>query len=86
MVDPKKYPKVAAVLASDADPDATYRIIRHYKDGDASDNKTMETGLTLKEAQAWCKDPETSSSKCKEKENVQHTEKHGPWFDGYEEE
>jgi hypothetical protein len=84
MLDPKKYPVLSNLLTADADPDATYRIIRHYKDDHP--NKTMDTGLSLKEAQAWCKDPETSSSKCKEKKNVEHTEKYGAWFDGYEEE
>jgi hypothetical protein len=42
------------------------------------------TGLTLKEAQAHCHDPETSSSSAKSAKAKQYTRDHGPWFDGYE--
>jgi hypothetical protein len=82
--DPKKYPAVAVVLASDDDSDATYKIVRNYKDDHPS--KVQDTGLSLEEAREWCKDPETSSSKCKKPENVKHTEKYGAWFDGYDKE
>ena len=61
----------------------TYKIVRMYFDGD---NRVIDTGLTLEQAQAHCRDPETSSRNCKEPANVAHTEEHGPWFDGYEEE
>jgi hypothetical protein len=43
-------------------------------------------GLTLAEAQEWCRDPETSSSTATSAEAVARTEKYGAWFDGYEEE
>jgi hypothetical protein len=62
----------------------TYRIIRMYFNN--GDNHIVKRGLTLEEAQAWCRDDETSSSTCKKPVNLRRTEKHGPWFDGYEEE
>lgn len=62
----------------------TYRIIRFYKEGHRP--KVMATGLTRKEAQAWCSDPETSSKTCEEPENIEHTTLYGDWFDGFEEE
>lgn len=46
-----------------------YKIIRFYSNGKRP--KTIETGLTIDEAQAHCGDPKTS--------------KPGQWFDGYEE-
>jgi hypothetical protein len=49
----------------------TYRVIRMYKDWDRPD-KVILTGLTLEEAQAHCRRPDTR--------------KEGEWFDGYEEE
>ena len=45
-------------------------------------NRVLQRGLTLEEAQAWCRDPETSSMTSTGK--YQH--KGGPWFYGYEEE
>lgn len=63
---------------------STYRIVRMYKGDDP--HRIIKTGLTLKEAQAHCKDPETSSSTCAELNNMDHTREHGDWFDGYEEE
>lgn len=52
--------------------DKTYSIIRFYRDWDDPRNReVIETGLTLEEAQAHCKDPSTSTNE---------------WFDGYEEE
>ena len=46
----------------------TYSIIRFYRN---RPNKTIRRGLTLREAQEWCDDPETSGN---------------GWFDGYTEE
>jgi hypothetical protein len=62
-----------------------YKIIRFFRD-DSSKNRTIKTGLTLQEAQAHCKDPETSSSTAKSRASQKITDSHGPWFDGYEEE
>ena len=60
-----------------------YKIVRMYFEG--WDNKTIKRGLTLEEAQAWCRDPETSSSTAKTKKAVSHFQKYGEWFDGYSE-
>jgi|TARA_Y100001938_G_C8043608_1_gene407567 hypothetical protein len=54
-----------------------YKIIRFRFNGN---NTTIKTGLTLEEAQAHCKDPETSGSTCSD------LSKRGMWFDGYTEE
>jgi hypothetical protein len=70
--------------------DTTYKIVRTLRDN--SDrvkfykNHTIKTGLTLKEAQAHCSDPETSSSTCTTKEGILRTNICGPWFDTYEKE
>jgi hypothetical protein len=63
----------------------TYRIVRMYQDPGHS-SRTLERGLTLDEAQAHCRDLETSSSTCTEAAAKARTRKFGPWFDGYEEE
>lgn len=49
----------------------TYRIVRMYRDWDTP-SEVIDTGLTLEEAQAHCKDPSTREE--------------GVWFDGYEQE
>ena len=59
-----------------------YKIVRYFFNGGS---ETIKTGLTLEEAQAHCRDPETSSQTCTLPENKAITEKYGPWFDGYEE-
>jgi hypothetical protein len=61
-----------------------YKIIRSYQNGNTP-NRTIKTGLTLAEAQAHCKDPETSSSTCKGSTGRRRTRRLGPWFDGYSE-
>lgn len=66
---------------------STYKIIRFYQDDNVREHgKVIKTGLTLKEARAWCKDPETSSKTCTTIEGRVRYTKHGPWFEGYEEE
>jgi hypothetical protein len=60
-----------------------YKIVRSYLN---HPSKTIKRGLTLKEAQAHCGDPETSSTTCTKPELIAHTERMGPWFDGYDEE
>jgi hypothetical protein len=64
--------------------ETTYKVVRGYFN--EHDKRVMATGLTLQEAQEWCRDPETSSRTCTSKENCAHTEEYGPWFDGYVEE
>ncbi len=61
---------------------ALYKVVRMFFKGG---KRTIKTGLSLEEAQAHCKDPETSSSTCKKPHNVRRTRERGPWFDGYEE-
>lgn len=61
---------------------ALYKIVRMYQGNTPS--RTIERGLTLEEAQAHCKDPETSSSTATSPTARARTRKHGPWFDGYE--
>lgn len=63
----------------------TYKIIRFYQRDDQP-KRVIKRGLTLEEAQAHCRDPETSSSTCTSSEGRRRTEERGPWFDGYDEE
>lgn len=63
----------------------TYRIVRMFRDYPGK-RPVQSTGLTLDEAQAWCRDPQTTSSKETSREADKLTEKWGPWFDGYEQE
>jgi hypothetical protein len=62
----------------------TYKIVRHFFNSNRK--RTVDRGLTLAEAQAHCKDPETSSSTCTTSTAKQRTRRYGPWFDGYTEE
>lgn len=63
----------------------TYCIRRFYFRSQHP-TRTIKTGLTLEKAKEHCADPETSSQRCSEDENVQHTHEFGPWFDGFEKE
>lgn len=56
-----------------------YKIVRFYMHR----KRTIETGLTLEEAQAHCHDPETSSRTATSAVAKRRTRQHGPWFDGY---
>lgn len=60
-----------------------YKIIRMYFG--STPNRVIKTGLTLEQAQAHCRDPETSSQTCKKRVNIRRTERFGPWFDSYSE-
>jgi hypothetical protein len=61
----------------------SYKIVRSYFKGG---KRTIERGLTLKEAQAHCRDPETSSRTATSSAARQRTARKGPWFDGYDKE
>jgi len=56
----------------------TYKIVRFYADN--RERRTLQTGLSLSEAQAHCHDPETSSR------TATNPDEPGNWFDGYTEE
>ena len=60
-----------------------YKIVRMFFEG--YPNKIIKRGLTLEEAQAWCKDPETSSSTATGEKEKRLRQKYGEWFDGYAE-
>jgi hypothetical protein len=57
-----------------------YKIVRNYFNGK---KHTLDTHLTLSEAQAHCKDPESSSRTCTTPTKKAITRRSGPWFDGY---
>jgi hypothetical protein len=58
-----------------------YKIVRFYFKGG---RRVVKRGLTLAEAQAHCRNPETSSRTCQRAANVRRTRTRGPWFDGYD--
>lgn len=59
-----------------------YKIVRNYREARV-ESRVIKTGLTLAEAQAHCKDPESSSSTCTSKVGKARTRKVGAWFDSY---
>ena len=61
--------------------EATYKIVRGWQR--SGTRRTIRRGLTLAQAQAHCRDPETSSSTCKGYRARRRTWRGGPWFDGY---
>jgi hypothetical protein len=63
----------------------TYNIKRMYFRSGVS-NRIVARGLSLEEAQAHCKQPNTSSSTATSAIAYARTQKYGPWFDGYEKE
>jgi len=60
-----------------------YYITRFFDRSDIPD-QILKTGLTLEEARAHCKDPETSAKTATSIEAVLRTKNFGFWFDGYE--
>lgn len=60
-----------------------YKIVRHFLLGAP---ESVKYGLSLEEAQAHCKNPETSYATCTSTEGKKRTEERGIWFDGYTEE
>lgn len=61
-----------------------YQIVRFYQSADIR-RRVIVRGLTLEEAQAHCRSPETSSRTCTSREGKARLRNMGPWFDGYEE-
>lgn len=59
----------------------SYKIVRSYLNNPC--RRTIATGLTLEEAQAHCRNPETSSRTATSSAARRRTRIHGPWFDGY---
>lgn len=57
-----------------------YKIVRYYQNGH---KRTIKTNLSLSEAQAHCRDPETNYKTATGKAARSRTRSHGPWFDGY---
>lgn len=60
-----------------------YNIVRCYFKAYPR-RRIIRRNLTLEEAQAWCRNPETSSSTCTSSAGRRRTAQLGPWFDGYE--
>jgi hypothetical protein len=58
----------------------TYDIVRFFEE---EPTRTIKRRVTLEEALAHCRDPETSSTTCRREAGKRRTRKHGPWFDGY---
>jgi hypothetical protein len=59
----------------------SYKIVRSYQQGG---KRTIQTGLTLEEAQEHCRNPETSSRTATSAKARARTNARGAWFDGYE--
>lgn len=63
-----------------------YNIVRFFKEHpNGTTRRVIESRVTLEEAQAHCRDPETSSSTCTRSDRTRITSMFGDWFDGYEE-
>ena len=61
---------------------AVYRIIRTFHD--TGKTSVVQKGLSLEEAQAHCRDPESSSKTCQSAAGRTRTRQRGAWSDGYE--
>ena len=59
----------------------SYKIVRMYESGKRS--QVLARGMTLAEAQEWCRDPETSSSTAQSRQAKRRTAYSGRWFDGF---
>ena len=57
-------------------------IVRFYKNAGIR-RRVIKRGVTIREAQAWCHDPETSSTTATSSTARQRTKRVGEWFDGY---
>jgi hypothetical protein len=61
-----------------------YRVVRFYFDAGVS-RRAIKTNISLKEAKAWCRDPETSSKTATGSAAIRRTRLFGQWFDAFEE-
>lgn len=61
----------------------TYKIVRYFQN---AGKRTINTGLTLEEAQEWCNNPETGSRTATSSAAKARTRRSGQWFDGFTEE
>ena len=60
----------------------TYKLFRFFVlDSTGPKKRTLRRGLTLREAQRHCQNPESSSLTCKLSRNVKRTKERGPWID-----
>lgn len=66
----------------EGEPAAKFNIVRNYFRGGS---RIIKRGLSESEAQAHCKDPETSSSTCTKSAGRTRTRRMGAWFDSYTE-
>lgn len=65
----------------------TYRIVRNYEDESKAPRlRTIQRGLTLEQAKAYCESPEASSRTAKGRSAMYRTKLRGPWHDTYVEE
>jgi hypothetical protein len=62
----------------------SYQVVRLYQNKPGY-RRTIIQRCTLEEAQEHCGNPETSSSTATSAEALRRTQRHGPWFDAYEE-
>ncbi len=58
-----------------------YKIVRYFANG--SRKRIIQHNVSLAEAQAHCKDPETSSRTAISANAKALTKRRGQWFDGY---
>lgn len=63
--------------------DWAYRVVRFYFNKPGR-GRVIMNHVTIEQAQAHCRDPETSSRTCTLPMNTRRTRRLGPWFDGYE--
>lgn len=61
-----------------------YKIVRMFQN-EHKPNRTIRKNLTLEEARAHCRDPETSWKTATSAAARRRTRQYGSWFDGYEE-
>lgn len=59
----------------------TYKLFRFFVLDIGPKRRTLRRGLTLREAQRHCQNPESSSLTCKLPRNVKRTKERGPWID-----